>query len=137
MPTREWEGVFDAWIQGDAQQFAEILRAEIEKEAKAKEVAIEKKRRKDEEAAMALASDEMPDLARMREQGKIPSARMTTSNCPCFETESNHSPADVDQEEEIRPHPSPLTSADTTPHVKEGHKSTKLSEGQRRRRADA
>ncbi|KAF8149838.1 DHS-like NAD/FAD-binding domain-containing protein, partial [Crassisporium funariophilum] len=52
VPTREWEGVFDAWIQGDAQQFAEILQVEIEKEAKAKEVAVEKKRKRDEEAAL-------------------------------------------------------------------------------------
>lgn len=79
VPTREWEGVFDAWIQGDAQQFAEILQAEIEKEAKAKEIAVEKKRRKDEEATLANAPDEMPDLVRMREQGKIPSAGMSTS----------------------------------------------------------
>ncbi|KAJ7760752.1 DHS-like NAD/FAD-binding domain-containing protein [Mycena maculata] len=49
VPTREWEGVFDAWLQGDAQVFAGLLQAEIRKETRAKEVASEKKRRKDEE----------------------------------------------------------------------------------------
>jgi len=49
-PTREWEGVFDTWIQGDAQQFAEILREEIDNEIKAKELASEKRRRREEEA---------------------------------------------------------------------------------------
>ncbi|KAF8802437.1 DHS-like NAD/FAD-binding domain-containing protein [Phlegmacium glaucopus] len=64
VPTREWEGVFDAWIQGDAQLFSDMLRAEIEKEAKAKEMkemTAERKRRRDLEVA-ALADDELPDL---------------------------------------------------------------------------
>ena len=63
VPTREWEGVFDAWIQGDAQLFSEMLHAEIEKEAKAKEMAIERKKKRDLEAATA-DDDELPDLAR-------------------------------------------------------------------------
>ncbi|KAF7297144.1 DHS-like NAD/FAD-binding domain-containing protein [Mycena indigotica] len=50
VPTREWEGVFDAWIQGDAQVFAEILQAGIDKETKAKEAAVERKRRKEEQS---------------------------------------------------------------------------------------
>ncbi|KAJ7058160.1 DHS-like NAD/FAD-binding domain-containing protein [Mycena amicta] len=49
VPTREWEGVFDAWVQGDAQVFAEMLQAEIDKETQAKEAAIQRKRRKEEE----------------------------------------------------------------------------------------
>ncbi|KAJ7671557.1 DHS-like NAD/FAD-binding domain-containing protein [Mycena polygramma] len=49
VPTREWEGVFDVWLQGDAQVFAEMLQAEIDKETHAKQAASEKKRRKDEE----------------------------------------------------------------------------------------
>jgi NAD-dependent histone deacetylase SIR2 len=51
VPTREWEGVFDAWIQGDVQQFAEMLQVEIEKELEAKEIALEKKKKREEEAA--------------------------------------------------------------------------------------
>lgn len=51
VPTREWEGVFDAWIQGDAQGFADLLGQEIEKEAAAKEAASERKRKREEENA--------------------------------------------------------------------------------------
>jgi NAD-dependent SIR2 family protein deacetylase len=68
VPTREWEGVFDAWIQGDAQLFSKMLHAEIEKEAKAKEMAIERKKKRESEAAAALANDELPDLARAQEE---------------------------------------------------------------------
>lgn len=64
VPTREWEGVFDTWIQGDAQLFSKMLHAEIEKETKAKEMAVERKKKRESEAAAALASDELPDLAR-------------------------------------------------------------------------
>ncbi|KAF7971000.1 hypothetical protein HWV62_22257 [Athelia sp. TMB] len=51
VPTREWEGVFDTWIQGDAQGFADLLGQEIEKEVVAKEAASEKKRKREEENA--------------------------------------------------------------------------------------
>ena len=66
VPTREWEGVFDAWIQGDAQLFSEMLHAEIEKETKAKEMAVERKKKR--ELEVALANDELPDLARAQEE---------------------------------------------------------------------
>ncbi|KAF8640228.1 hypothetical protein AX16_010125 [Volvariella volvacea WC 439] len=59
MPMREWEGVFDGWIQGDAQKFAEMVQEEIEKENRAKELAEERKRRKGEEAAAAAAAQAM------------------------------------------------------------------------------
>ncbi|KAH7884690.1 DHS-like NAD/FAD-binding domain-containing protein [Phlebopus sp. FC_14] len=52
VPTREWEGVFDAWVQGDAQSFAQMLMEEITKEAVAKEAAIERKRKREENAAI-------------------------------------------------------------------------------------
>ena len=68
VPTREWEGVFDAWIQGDAQLFSKMLHAEIEKEAKAKEMAVERKKKRESEAATALSHDELPDLARGQEE---------------------------------------------------------------------
>jgi len=66
-PTREWDGVFDAWIQGDAQAFAKMLQAEIDKEAKLKEVAIEKKRKREGEA-VASGRDELSDFGRVQEQ---------------------------------------------------------------------
>ncbi|KAG2017707.1 hst3 protein, variant 2 [Coprinopsis cinerea AmutBmut pab1-1] len=56
VPTREWEGVFDAWVQGDAQTFAEMMREEIRKDAMMKEQALEKKRRKEEAFAAAEAT---------------------------------------------------------------------------------
>ena len=51
VPTREWEGVFDAWVQGDAQNFAAILEQEIEKESRLREAAVEKRKRREEDAA--------------------------------------------------------------------------------------
>lgn len=57
VPTREWEGVFDAWIQGDAQVFARLLQEEIDKEVKAKELAIEKKRKRDEDTSVVMEKE--------------------------------------------------------------------------------
>lgn len=57
VPTREWEGVFDAWIQGDAQSFAAMLEQEIEKEARLKEAAVEKKKRREEDALLAASQE--------------------------------------------------------------------------------
>ncbi|KAL6302343.1 DHS-like NAD/FAD-binding domain-containing protein [Sparassis latifolia] len=48
VPTREWEGVFDVWIRGDAQAFAQLVYEEIEQEKRAKEAAVERKRRREE-----------------------------------------------------------------------------------------
>lgn len=48
VPTREWEGVFDVWVQGDAQKFGQMLQEELDRIAKAKELAEEKRRRKEE-----------------------------------------------------------------------------------------
>ncbi|KAJ7454734.1 DHS-like NAD/FAD-binding domain-containing protein [Mycena latifolia] len=69
VPTREWEGVFDTWLQGDAQAFAEKLQAEIDKETSAKEAAREKKRRKDEEEA-ECGGKRKPALAQSTESPK-------------------------------------------------------------------
>lgn len=58
VPTREWEGVFDAWIQGDAQSFARMVQDEMEKQERAKEEAAERKRKREEkkeEAALAAS----------------------------------------------------------------------------------
>ncbi|KAF5328451.1 hypothetical protein D9611_015135 [Ephemerocybe angulata] len=63
--TREWEGVFDAWVQGDAQTFAEMLRDEIRKEMKAKELASERKRRREEEIAAASEPSDV-EMARSK-----------------------------------------------------------------------
>ncbi|KAG1750732.1 DHS-like NAD/FAD-binding domain-containing protein [Suillus lakei] len=57
-PTREWEGVFDAWLQGDAQSFAELLKEEIIKEAAEKEAALERKRKREEDLVHVEGSEE-------------------------------------------------------------------------------
>lgn len=57
VPTREWEGVFDVWIRGDAQEFAQMVHNEMESERQAKEAARERKRRR-EEAALAARLEE-------------------------------------------------------------------------------
>jgi NAD-dependent histone deacetylase SIR2 len=57
-PTREWDGVFDMWLQGDAQNFADLLQEEIAKEAVEKEAASERKRKREEEVAHLEGSEE-------------------------------------------------------------------------------
>jgi NAD-dependent SIR2 family protein deacetylase len=57
-PTREWDGVFDMWLQGDAQNFADLLQEEIAKEAVEKEAALERKRKREEEVAHLEGSEE-------------------------------------------------------------------------------
>jgi len=54
-PTRDWEGVFDVWLKGDAQDFAMAIGAELEKADAAKEAALERKRKREEAAAEAAA----------------------------------------------------------------------------------
>lgn len=57
-PAREWEGVFDAWLQGDAQSFGEILIEEITKEAAGKEAALERKRKREQDSSRSEGTDE-------------------------------------------------------------------------------
>ncbi|KAI0784151.1 DHS-like NAD/FAD-binding domain-containing protein [Abortiporus biennis] len=63
VPTREWEGVFDVWVHGDAQSFAELIHAEMDKEEKAKEAALERKKQREEkkEQAAALAAAKLAE----------------------------------------------------------------------------
>jgi len=53
VPTRDWEGVFDVWLKGDAQRFASAIKEELEKADAAKEAALERKRKREEAAAEA------------------------------------------------------------------------------------
>ena len=55
VPTRDWEGVFDVWLKGDAQSFAMAIEAELEKADAAKEAALERKRKREEAAAETAA----------------------------------------------------------------------------------
>ncbi|KAI1785008.1 DHS-like NAD/FAD-binding domain-containing protein [Ganoderma leucocontextum] len=47
VPAREWEGVFDVWIRGDAQAFARMVHEELEKVEQAKEATKERKRKRE------------------------------------------------------------------------------------------
>ena len=47
-PAKEWGGVFDVWICGDAQAFAEMVHEELRKEEGAKDAAKERKRKREE-----------------------------------------------------------------------------------------
>ncbi|KAJ7593389.1 DHS-like NAD/FAD-binding domain-containing protein [Mycena floridula] len=49
VPSREWEGIFDVWLQGDAQKFGQMMQDELDRAAKAKELAQEKRKRREEE----------------------------------------------------------------------------------------
>ena len=55
VPTRDWEGVFDVWLKGDAQNFAMAIKAELEKADAVKEAALERKRKREEAASEAVA----------------------------------------------------------------------------------
>ena len=55
VPTRDWEGVFDVWLKGDAQSFAMAIEGELEKADAVKEAALERKRKREEVAAEAAA----------------------------------------------------------------------------------
>ena len=82
VPTREWEGVFDAWVQGDAQNFAHILMDEIAKEAAAKEAVLEKKRKREEDAAsggQAEMTDQAPPPAKKRKTMNQSASKPTSS----------------------------------------------------------
>ncbi|KAJ4480018.1 DHS-like NAD/FAD-binding domain-containing protein [Lentinula aciculospora] len=71
VPTREWEGVFDAWVQGDAQTFAQMLQEELEKEIHAKEVAVEKRKKKEEQLAFSALSGVTPVKFKPRAKPKM------------------------------------------------------------------
>ena len=75
VPTREWEGVFDVWLQGDAQSFAQLLQDAVDKELMAKELTKEKKRKRDEEAVMATLRQQ--EVKRAKKGASTPSSSTT------------------------------------------------------------
>ncbi|KAJ7510456.1 DHS-like NAD/FAD-binding domain-containing protein [Mycena galericulata] len=91
VPTREWEGVFDAWLQGDAQMFAGMLQAEIDKEMRAKEVANEKKRRKDEEEVEGCSKKRKP--ASSQSIGSPKRRKVTSAALPLTPPRSRPTPS--------------------------------------------
>ncbi|KAI0768124.1 DHS-like NAD/FAD-binding domain-containing protein [Trametes elegans] len=63
VPTREWEGVFDVWLRGDAQEFAQMVHDELGREEEAKEATRERRRRREEAAEMARQAEERGEAA--------------------------------------------------------------------------
>jgi NAD-dependent SIR2 family protein deacetylase len=45
VPTKTWEGVFDVWVQGDAQTFASMLQDEIKRDIEKRDVVRKKRKR--------------------------------------------------------------------------------------------
>ncbi|CCM00074.1 uncharacterized protein FIBRA_02101 [Fibroporia radiculosa] len=65
VPTREWEGVFDVWIRGDAQEFARLVHEEMDREEQAKQAAIERKRQR-EEAILAAQLEGETEVGKIK-----------------------------------------------------------------------
>ncbi|KAG6820937.1 hypothetical protein H0H93_009173 [Arthromyces matolae] len=82
VPVREWEGVFDAWIQGDAQIFADMLQEEIEREARARELALERKRRREEEATSMDKPCILKGQSTVNLDAKSPKRKIATPSTP-------------------------------------------------------
>lgn len=70
VPTREWEGVFDVWLQGDAQEFARLLREGIDKETQLKQAAAKRKQDREAEAALAVLRARQVDAQQARKGKK-------------------------------------------------------------------
>ncbi|KAI0346097.1 DHS-like NAD/FAD-binding domain-containing protein [Trametopsis cervina] len=51
VPMREWQGVFDVWLRGDAQTFAKLVLEEVAEQEQALEARLERKRRREETKA--------------------------------------------------------------------------------------
>ena len=85
VPTRDWEGVFDVWLKGDAQRFASAIKEELEKADAAKEAALERKRKREEAAAEAAASGGVqiePQPKKQKVSRKKPSKPPPSIVCP-------------------------------------------------------
>ncbi|KAK0204527.1 DHS-like NAD/FAD-binding domain-containing protein [Desarmillaria ectypa] len=89
VPTREWEGVFDTWIQGDAQEFAELVREELDREVQAKEAS----RRKKEEK---MANQKTPSKKRKNgSESSTPAKRQKTTKPPTPESTPRRKPSSL------------------------------------------
>ncbi|TFK28155.1 DHS-like NAD/FAD-binding domain-containing protein [Coprinopsis marcescibilis] len=129
VPTREWEGVFDAWVQGDAQTFADMLREEIKKEAKIKELALERKRRREEEAALAAAASSCQDTEMVDveiqplERPLLPTPQSTPKRKNGHKHKTVAVEAEIADVEMQSVEGSYLPTPQATPKRKSGHKS--------------
>jgi NAD-dependent SIR2 family protein deacetylase len=125
VPTREWEGVFDVWVQGDAQVFAEGLAKEVENYLVSQEIASAKRRKREEEAALSKSEDALGGDATEPRSPQKKKAKPTTEDYvktaqkPSTDTRGMPSgstldggggappPCDSDSDFELPPLPSP------------------------------
>ena len=70
VPTREWEGVFDIWIRGDAQVFATMVHEELEKKEQVKQAAKERKRKRYMEGADDEVGERIVEQSQSSRMGK-------------------------------------------------------------------
>lgn len=91
VPTRDWEGVFDVWLKGDAQDFANEIRTEFEKADVAKEAALERKRKREEAAAAlaALGEDQVEPPPKKQKVSKKKSQKSPPLSVPIPSTDSH------------------------------------------------
>jgi len=85
VPTRDWEGVFDVWLKGDAQRFASAIKEELEKADAAKEAALERKRKREEAAAASGGVQIEPQPKKQKVSRKKPSKpppSIASASCP-------------------------------------------------------
>ncbi|KAI1797322.1 DHS-like NAD/FAD-binding domain-containing protein [Ganoderma leucocontextum] len=101
VPTREWEGVFDVWIRGDAQAFARMVHEELEKEEQAKEAAKGRKRRREEAAAENARLAE--EREREGEEAGVQSDITSLQKKGKKRKEQTHSENDADGEGQPKP----------------------------------
>lgn len=131
VPTREWEGVFDVWIRGDAQSFAQMVHDELERERQAKEALQERRKRREEAAA------ESARQAEEREKGEVVASSEESSPVKKGKKrkEQSHSESDgharpAKKRKTGAPPPSPVSPA------KKARK-TKVKEGKQKRPRDS
>ncbi|KAL4062223.1 DHS-like NAD/FAD-binding domain-containing protein [Scleroderma citrinum] len=119
VPTREWEGVFDAWVQGDAQSFAQMLMDEITKKALAKEAAVERKRKREEGSNEADTSGpECPPAKKQRTPRRPSSTPMRApASAPAPGRHSSKKPRNGSLSVPRRPHDDRASAKSRTPVV--------------------
>ncbi|KAM5538504.1 hypothetical protein V8D89_007837 [Ganoderma adspersum] len=120
VPTREWEGVFDVWIRGDAQTFARMVHEELEKEEQAKEAARERKRKREEAAAenARLAEEREREGEGEEKKGKKRKEQTHSEN----DTDGEGQPKPVKKRKTGNPPLSPVSPPSKTEQQEKGKK---------------
>jgi NAD-dependent SIR2 family protein deacetylase len=76
VPTRDWEGIFDVWVKGDAQTFARIVQEAIAKQEEEKAAAALRRAQKQAEAVVRNSA-KPPSSTKKRKMLQDPAHRTT------------------------------------------------------------